>query len=236
MTPAQARTYIASALTEEAAAYAGPDGSTPYDAACEWVSQLTEVEGPDHVIDLVLEIAQGGSGNEINWWLRLFGMLEEVRPLGHRAKQRLLELLDTNPPIDLEARAYLLRFLAYVGCAIPWQNLPAGLGLTDLNRHVPLVVADALVWANRSDQAKHLIVESRRRGLVHSNDLRAMAETWHEIAPAENWDEFLKTESTQRTSSEQSPFPSGTFKSRLRRTSCRYQSTTTTLSEEHAGA
>ena len=194
LSPLQAKAFLTSALTPEASAFPDFDGSTSYDHACKWVREQTQTNGPDHIFGLILEVARESYANDVNWWLRLFGMLNEVRPEGLRAKQELVNLFLSSPPHDLTACAYLLRFLAYVGCSIPWDSLPPGRRTDDLSQIAPLVIADAFVWAKRGTQAKLIVAASLRRGVISRADLAAMIRRWHRLAPEDAWPDLLRDE------------------------------------------
>ncbi len=79
-------------------------------------------------------------------------------------------------PKNLEARAYVLRFLTTKGVSIPWKALEATQGYKIMSIRVPMVLVDACLWGGEPEQAALVTRNALRRKVVPLRDVREMKE------------------------------------------------------------
>lgn len=179
------RKLIEVALAPGGDAVVTKDGRSRYDLACEAIGSVDQAGPPDVVPALLMTFLEEGAAKPVEWWLHFLNMFEEVVVLTQRSRLSIRTKMLASIPEDSQAQAYILRFLAYRDCAIPWDDLPSGIDLDGLNKKWPLVLADAYVWSDRYEEGLHLLKEALETHTLAPESLKRMVERWsNRVGPA----------------------------------------------------
>jgi hypothetical protein len=182
MTLERLETVIFAALAPDADERVDRAGRSTYDFASDALKLVAREENSAGVVPLMIAIATANLGKGTSWWLAYLGLFEQIEFLP-RAAIQLMQFFLNTPPTKAEPRAYVLRFLAYIGSPIKWEALPVGLRVEELAAQNPLVVADALVWGRRYDDACAVISRALAARQITGADIGQMVERWTRVVP-----------------------------------------------------
>jgi hypothetical protein len=113
-------------------------GRSSYDQICGLINHLTSSGRTSDVVDVLVSIAEENRNKSVQWWLAFAVLFDDVHQLTLREKNRFVEVLEHKPPNDMEARAYFLRLLAYLGYPVKWQRKLADNSLKEMVKGAPL--------------------------------------------------------------------------------------------------
>lgn len=179
------RKLVEAALAPGGDAVVTRDGRSTYDLACEAIGAVDQAGPPDVVPALLMTFLDEGADKPVEWWLHFLNMFEEVVVLTQRSRLAVRSKMLASIPDDSEVQAYIIRFLAYRDCAIPWDDLPEGIDLSALTSKWPLILTDAYVWSDRYDQALNVLKAAMAEHTLTAGSLERMLERWStRVGPA----------------------------------------------------
>lgn len=190
LTHDQIKETVTSALTPEAVSIVDREGASDYNRAGELINELSRIGMSDEIVDILTEVGRENLAQDVSWWLRFLGFFDNIRLMTAAQRMKISDILGSSPPRDPEARAYILRFLAYSGCPIAWDRLSKSFDFSELLRTAPLIFADALVWAQKYDDAFDVVSAYLNNG-GPKDLLSQMLERWTDLEPLPSSNEFL---------------------------------------------
>jgi hypothetical protein len=115
-----------------------------------------------------------------DWWLRMANLLYSLAPMVNAEKRELSSCFHEHWPHNPEARSYVLRALADLGCPIDWVRV---LNWGDARELAPMLLVDAMIRGRRISEALSLVSEARFAGRISNSDLAIVLPRWQKKLP-----------------------------------------------------
>lgn len=180
MTHQEIKDRISEALKPDAVSICDQTGASAYDDATDLLTELSRRGISGEIVDVLVELYEENPRNDVEWWLRFLNLFDSVRQISLSDRVRISEAFVDAPPEDPTARAYVLRFLAYSGCPISWEDLEAPFALAEITSAAPLVLADAYVWAEKYDDALDVVSGFLNQGGSRES-IETMIQRWVDL-------------------------------------------------------
>jgi hypothetical protein len=175
---------IREALDPQADEDVDRSGRSEFDYAREYLLRLAGDGKSNQIVNALISVGSEGSSKDVEWWLSFLDLFEEIREVTPGLGLRLANFLQEHPPKNLEARAYLIRFMAQLDVPISWDNLSGGASVDQIARVAPLVISEALVWNREYTRAKDQLRAALTAHIITWDDLSAMIARWRDVLGA----------------------------------------------------
>ncbi len=192
MTKAQWKELILRVILTAGAEPPDRSGRTPYDLLTDRMRSLDNGDDEwNRALGAVVEIVRNPDGADVQAWLRLIGLLEELAPLPRKVRETLVGSVEARQPANSDFRAYLIRVLASVDAPIDWERLRRSGISEEFSRNSPLVWADALVCGNRLDEACGIVRHLLSSDTVTAESVAELLSRWSYRLPNDETKEIF---------------------------------------------
>ncbi|MGO6684606.1 hypothetical protein [Rhizobium leguminosarum] len=158
----------------------GLDGRTRYDILNETLREMSNRGEAGQFLDAFLRVADISPRDDIQWWNRLFNLLENFTQLSQQHKIRLIKRFEPECDVSDGVRAIMLRQLAAYGIELNWTSIEQQVSFKAAVTSKPVFIADALAWAGKISKADDTLAVALAKGLVDQAAISRINQRWRD--------------------------------------------------------